>query len=70
MQRHVTHSLATVAVLVVAVAVNPGIGPCSPRRTGLPIHFARDIAEGPPGVRIVWLLQTRRRRPASGGSWE
>jgi hypothetical protein len=25
--------------------------------TGLLIHFARDIAEGPPGVRMLWPLQ-------------
>jgi hypothetical protein len=25
--------------------------------TGLVLHFARDIAEGPPGVRMLWPLQ-------------
>ena len=57
-QRPVTHSLATVAVLAGAAAVS--------RRhravlagavTGLAVHFARDIAEGPPGVRMLWPLQ-------------
>jgi inner membrane protein len=56
-QRPVTHSLATVLVVVVAAAVS--------RRqrvvlagaaTGTLIHFARDIAEGPPGVRMLWPL--------------
>ena len=27
--------------------------------TGLLIHFARDIAEGPPGVRMLWPLQDK-----------
>jgi len=57
-QRPVTHSLATVAVLAGAAAVS--------RRhravlagavTGLVLHFARDIAEGPPGVQMLWPLQ-------------
>ena len=57
-QRPVTHSLATVLVVVVAAAVS-----CRHRAvlasaaTGLLIHFARDIAEGPPGVRMLWPLQ-------------
>jgi inner membrane protein len=57
-QRPVTHSLATVLVVVGAAvvwrrqrAVLAGIV------TGLLIHFARDIAEGPPGVRMLWPLQ-------------
>jgi hypothetical protein len=25
--------------------------------TGLMLHFARDVAEGPPGVRLLWPLQ-------------
>jgi inner membrane protein len=57
-QRPVTHSLTTVAVFAVAAAAS--------RRhravlagvvTGLLLHFARDMAEGPPGVRILWPLQ-------------
>ena len=57
-QRPVTHSLATVLVFAGAAVVS--------RRhravlagvvTGLVIHFARDIAEGPPGVRMLWPLQ-------------
>ncbi len=57
-QRPVTHSLLTVLVVAGATAVS--------RRhravlagvvTGLLIHFARDIAEGPPGVRMLWPLQ-------------
>ncbi len=54
-QRPVTHSLATVLVFAGGAVVS--------RRhravlagvvTGLVIHFARDIAEGPPGVRLLW----------------
>jgi inner membrane protein len=56
-QRPVTHSLATVLVVVVAAAVSRRyravlVGAA----TGLVIHFARDIAEGPPGVRMLWPL--------------
>jgi hypothetical protein len=54
-QRPVTHSLATVAVFVLAAvasrrhrAVLAGVA------TGLVFHFARDIAEGSPGVRLLW----------------
>ena len=54
-QRPVTHSLCTVIVVVVAAvtsrrhrAVLAGVA------TGLVLHFARDIAEGPPGVRMLW----------------
>jgi inner membrane protein len=61
-QRPVTHSLFTVAVVVAAAvasrrhrAVLAGVA------TGLVLHFARDIAEGYPGVRIFWPLQ--------GASW-
>jgi inner membrane protein len=57
-QRPVTHSLATVAVFAVAAAASrrhravlAGVA------TGLVLHFARDMAEGPPGVRILWPLQ-------------
>jgi inner membrane protein len=57
-QRPVTHSLSTVAVFVVAAAVSrryravlAGVA------TGLVLHFARDIAEGYPGVRVFWPLQ-------------
>src|SRR5579863_785445 len=57
-QRPVTHSLATVIVVAGAAVV------WSRHRTvlagivtGLLIHFARDIAEGPPGVRMLWPLQ-------------
>ncbi len=59
-QRPVTHSLATVLVFAVAVAVSrrhravlAGVA------TGLVLHFARDIAEGPPGVRLLWPLDGR-----------
>lgn len=57
-QRPVTHSLATVLVVVVAAALS-----CRHRAvlvgaaTGLLVHFARDIAEGPPGVKMLWPLQ-------------
>jgi membrane-bound metal-dependent hydrolase YbcI (DUF457 family) len=56
--RPVTHSLATVAVFAAAAAVSrrhravfAGIV------TGLLLHFARDIMEGTPGVRLLWPLQ-------------
>jgi inner membrane protein len=56
-QRPVTHSLATVVVVVAAAAASrryravlAGVA------AGLLIHFARDIAEGPPGVRMLWPL--------------
>ena len=56
-QRPVTHSLATVFVIVMAAALSRRhravlVGAA----TGLVIHFARDIAEGPPGVRMLWPL--------------
>jgi hypothetical protein len=57
-QRPVTHSLSTVAVFAAAAvadrrhrAVLGGVA------TGLVLHFARDIAEGYPGVRVFWPLQ-------------
>jgi inner membrane protein len=57
-QRPVTHSLTTVAVFAVAAAatrkyraVLGGVA------AGLVLHFARDIAEGYPGVRVFWPLQ-------------
>jgi hypothetical protein len=57
-QRPVTHSLSTVAVFVVAAAASrrhravlAGVA------TGMVLHFARDIAEGYPGVRVFWPLQ-------------
>jgi hypothetical protein len=57
-QRPITHSLSTVAVFVAAAAVRrrhravlAGVA------TALVLHFARDIAEGYPGVRVFWPLQ-------------
>jgi hypothetical protein len=57
-ERPVTHSLSTVAVFVAAAAASrrhravlAGVA------TGLVLHFARDIAEGYPGVRVFWPLQ-------------
>jgi hypothetical protein len=57
-QRPVTHSLSTVAVFVAAAAASrrhravlAGVA------AGLMLHFARDIAEGYPGVRVFWPLQ-------------
>ena len=56
-QRPVTHSLATVLVVVVAAAVTRRHrAVLAGTATGLVIHFARDIAEGPPGVRMLWPL--------------
>ena len=57
-QRPVTHSLSTVAVFAVAAAASRKyravLGGVA---TGLVLHFARDIAEGYPGVRVFWPLQ-------------
>ena len=57
-QRPVTHSLSSVIVVAIAAvisrrhrAVLAGVA------TGLVLHFARDIAEGPTGVRMLWPLQ-------------
>ena len=57
-ERPVTHSLATVAVVLVAAAASRRHrAVLAGAATGLLIHFARDIAEGPPGVRMLWPLQ-------------
>jgi len=56
-QRPVTHSLATVAVVVVAAASRRHRAVLAGTAAGLLIHFARDIAEGPPGVRVLWPFQ-------------
>jgi len=57
-QRPVTHSLATVIVFVVAALVSRRHrAVLAGASTGLVLHFARDIAEGPPGVRMLWPLQ-------------
>jgi len=57
-QRPVTHSLATVvAVAGAAVASRRHRTVLAGAATGLVLHFARDIAEGPPGVRLLWSLQ-------------
>jgi hypothetical protein len=57
-QRPVTHSLTTVAVFAAAAAASRKyravLGGVA---TGLVLHFARDIAEGYPGVRVFWPLQ-------------
>jgi len=59
-QRPVTHSLATVAVFAGAAAVSRRHrAVLAGAATGLVLHFARDIAEGPPGVRLLWPLQER-----------
>jgi inner membrane protein len=56
-QRPVTHSLTTVLVIVVAAAPSRRHrAVLAGAATGLLIHFARDIAEGPPGVRMLWPL--------------
>ena len=56
--RPVTHSLASVVVVVLAAwlvprhrAVLVGVA------VGLVLHFARDITEGVPGVRVLWPLR-------------
>ena len=57
-QRPVTHSLATVIVFVVAAVASRGHrAVLAGASTGLVLHFARDITEGPPGVRMLWPLQ-------------
>jgi inner membrane protein len=56
--RPVTHSLATVAAFAAAaVASRRHRAALAGVATGLVLHFARDIAEGPPGVRLLWPLQ-------------
>jgi hypothetical protein len=57
-QRPVTHSLATVIVVAgAAIAWRRHRAVLAGVVAGLLIHFARDIAEGPPGVRMLWPLQ-------------
>jgi inner membrane protein len=57
-QRPFTHSLATVTVFAGAAAANRRHrAVLAGAATGLMLHFARDIAEGPPGVRMLWPLQ-------------
>lgn len=57
-QRPVTHSLSTVAVFVAAAAASRRYrGVMTGVATGLALHFARDIAEGYPGVRVFWPIQ-------------
>lgn len=56
--RPFTHSLATVVVFVIAAAVSRRHrAVLAGAAIGLLLHFARDIAEGPPGVRMLWPLQ-------------
>jgi inner membrane protein len=56
-QRPATHSLTTVLVIVVAAALSRRHrAVLAGAATGLLIHFVRDIAEGPPGVRMLWPL--------------
>ena len=56
-QRPVTHSLSTVAVFAAAAASRRHRAVLVGVATGLVLHFARDIAEGYPGVRVFWPLQ-------------
>lgn len=57
-QRPVTHSLSTVVVFVAAAVASRGHrAVLAGAATGLVLHFARDIAEGYPGVRLLWPLQ-------------
>jgi inner membrane protein len=57
-QRPVTHSLATVVVFAGAAAASRRHrAVLAGAATGLVLHFARDIAEGPPGMRIFWPVQ-------------
>jgi membrane-bound metal-dependent hydrolase YbcI (DUF457 family) len=70
-ERPVTHSLSTVAVFIAAAAASrrhravlAGVA------AGLVLHFARDIAEGYPGVRVFWPLQDTSWMVSYRGSWE
>jgi len=57
-QRPGTHSLSTVAVFAAAAAASRRHrAVLAGAATGLVLHFARDIAEGYPGVRVFWPLQ-------------
>jgi inner membrane protein len=57
-QRPVTHSLSTVAVFVAAAAAGHRYrAVLAGAAAGLVLHFARDIAEGSPGVLVFWPLQ-------------
>jgi inner membrane protein len=57
-QRPFTHSLATAVVFAGAAAASRRHrAMLSGAALGLLLHFARDIAEGPPGVRMLWPLQ-------------
>lgn len=57
-QRPFTHSLATVAVCAGAAAASRRHrAVLAGAAAGLMLHFARDIVEGPPGVRMLWPLQ-------------
>lgn len=57
-QRPVTHSFAAVTVFAAAAAASRRYrAVLAGAAVGLVFHFARDIAEGPPGVRILWPLQ-------------
>ena len=57
-QRPITHSLATMVVIASAAAVSRRHrAVLAGAATGLVLHFARDLAEGPPGVRILWPVQ-------------
>jgi inner membrane protein len=64
-----THSLATVAVLASAAAASRRhravLGGAA---AGVLLHFARDIAEGPPGVRMLWPL-SQAEWTAGYGVW-
>ena len=55
-QRPVTHSLATVVVVVVAAAASRRHRPVLGRGGRAADPLRRDIAEGPPGVRMLWPL--------------
>jgi inner membrane protein len=56
-QRPVTHSLTSVVVVITAAAASRRHrAVLAGAAAGLLIHFARDIAEGPPGVRMLWPL--------------
>jgi inner membrane protein len=57
-QRPITHSLSTAAVFTAAAAVSRRHrAVLAGAATGLVLHFARDVAEGYPGVRLFWPLQ-------------
>jgi membrane-bound metal-dependent hydrolase YbcI (DUF457 family) len=65
--RPFTHSLTTVAVVAGAAAASRRHrAVLAGTAAGLLVHFARDIVEGPPGVRMLWPV---RETAWTAGYW-